>query len=422
MKTEALPARTREPLPRGYMVIWSTVVVDLIGFGIALPVLGPYARDRFGASGTQVGLLLSAFSAAQFVFAPLLGRMSDRFGRKPVLIGSLVGTALSSLLTGLAGTLWLLFVARLVDGMSGASTSVAQAAVADLAPPHRRTALLGMLGAAFGVGFTVGPAIGALATWLGNPRTPFFVAAALAALNAVIGLVRLPETRGDPAATDRAAPDRVGGSGGESTASDRLATTWRERGLPLLIGTAFGSVLAFSAFEGTFSIFGKARIGFTQATAALAFVIVGVMISAVQLGVVGRVVPAIGELRTLRLGYVLVAGGLTVLSITRSWVLLVPALALLCLGQGMASPTLTSSTVARIHPSSRGAVLGVQQSVASLARVLGPALGGLAFDHVDVAAPLLGAAAFTCACIVIVSAAQPGVAAPNAHRRRALIR
>jgi MFS family permease len=153
---------TREPLPKGFVTIWITVALDLVGFGIVVPILGRYA-ERFGASGLEVGLLFASFSLAQLVFSPILGKLSDRIGRKPVILISLLGTAIGSFVTGAAGALWVLFLGRVLDGASGASVAVAQGAVTDVAAPHERPRLLGLLGAAFGVGFVVGPAVGGLA-------------------------------------------------------------------------------------------------------------------------------------------------------------------------------------------------------------------------------------------------------------------
>ncbi|MEY4231094.1 MAG: hypothetical protein RLZZ362_1943, partial [Actinomycetota bacterium] len=162
----------RTPLPPGYFTLWTTVALDLVGFGIVVPILGRYA-ERYGANGFQVGLLFASFSLAQLVCAPLLGKLSDRIGRKPVIVLSLVGTAIGSFVTGAAGSLGLLFVGRIIDGASGGSLSVAQAAVTDIATPEQRPKLLGMLGAAFGVGFVLGPAIGGLSA-LGGPHVPFY--------------------------------------------------------------------------------------------------------------------------------------------------------------------------------------------------------------------------------------------------------
>src|SRR4051794_70180 len=142
--------RERRPLPPGFGVIWTTVAIDLVGFGILFPVLARYARDT-GASPAVAGMLVASFSIAQVIFSPIIGLLSDRIGRKPVIILSLVGTAVGSLLTGLAGSLMLLFVGRIVDGASGSSVAVAQASVTDVAEPSERARLLGLLGAAFGV-------------------------------------------------------------------------------------------------------------------------------------------------------------------------------------------------------------------------------------------------------------------------------
>lgn len=187
------------------MTLWTTVAVDLVGFGIVVPILPTYAQ-QFGVSPTTIGLIFASFSVAQLVFAPIWGRLSDRIGRKPILVISLFGTAVGSVLTGVAGAVPLLFLGRLIDGASGASVSVAQASAADLAPPHQRAKLMGLLGAAFGVGFVAGPAIGALGSLIG-PRVPFYLAAAIAFVNALVAIKRLPETAVLDRVPDTAASD-----------------------------------------------------------------------------------------------------------------------------------------------------------------------------------------------------------------------
>ena len=405
---------SRPPLPAGFMVLWTTVVIDMIGFGIAIPVLGPFARKEFGASGFLVGATGAAFSLAQFVAAPILGRISDRVGRKPVIVVSLVGTALASVATGLAGSIWVLLAARAFDGASGGTLGVANAAVADLAPKERRAPLLGMIGAAFGLGFTIGPAIGAIAAWLGDRRTPFYVAAALAAVNAVAALIRLPETRDlhRDEATQNTAP-------GDDPA---LARTWRDSGLPLLIAASAIAVFAFSAFEQTFSIFGQDRIGFTESTSSIAFVIVGVVLSIVQGGLVGPAVRRVGELPLLRAGMVTTMVGLLVLAASRGWGVLIVALVLLSVGQGLASPTMTAAIAGRIDPDHRGEVLGIQQSWGSLGRVFGPLAGGLAFDNIGVSAPFIGGAVLFAVAVLLLRSAGRPMAAPTRDRNRAFAR
>ena len=358
----AIAKTVREPLPRGYWTIWTTVAIDLIGFGIVAPLLPLYAK-RFGISGFMTGVLFASFSLAQLVFAPALGRLSDRVGRKPVIVISLFGTAVGSLLTGLAGSLPLLILGRLIDGASGASVSVAQGAVADIAPPSQRPRLLGLLGAAFGVGFVVGPAIGGLSS-LGGPRLPFFIAAAISAINGLVALRRLPETRGSHVA-------RVGGqpSGSRRQALLRLA----------VIG--FLSVTAFGAFEAMFSRFGAARFRLTEGSVSVVFVCIGVWLVIVQGGLVGRVSARVTSRRALQVGLCCLAAGLALIAITTTWWTLVPAIGLLGFGQGLAGPNLTSLVADTASERNRGEALGFQQSASAAARVIGPLCAGWLFDR-----------------------------------------
>jgi MFS family permease len=364
--------KRRSPLPAGFATIWTAVAIDLIGFGIVLPILPLYAK-RLHTTSLQATLLVSAFSAASLVCSPLWGRVSDRFGRKPVLLVSLAGTAVGSLVTGLAGSLALLLVGRIVDGASGASVSVAQAAAADLAAPRDRPRLFGLLGAAFGVGFVAGPALGALAA-LGGPRLPFFLAAAMATINTVVAARRLPETH-------------------------RSGSRARRGGLrpvravaPMLVVT-FLSLIAFSGFEATFALFGARHLGLGIASTAAVFTAVGAAIVVVQGGVVYRVVAVLGEVQTLLAGLLANAAGLALLATASSWAVAAPALVVLTVGQGLVQTTMVVIVAGQAGPADRGLVLGAQQSAGGLARVVGPALGGALLGAQASGAPyVLGAA------------------------------
>ena len=405
----------RRPLPPGFGAIWTAVAVDLVGFGILLPLLPLYA-SRFHAGATTVGALFASFSVAQLLFAPVWGRVSDRVGRKPVLILSLVGTALGTLLTGLAGSLVLLFAGRVVDGVSGASVSVAHASVADVAPPGERARLFGLLGAAFGVGFVAGPAIGALAA-LVDPRFPFFVAAAIAGVNAVVALRRLPETNQHRAAVSVPTPwtaqtgleDEVVVLEEEDDAPARAGSVdhggadQARRSIPRLLAVAFLSLVAFSAFEVTFPLFGHERLGFQLTSTAGLFAAIGLLLAAVQASLVHPLVRRVGEARTLQLGLLTNAGGLLVLAAVHSWWLLVPALFALVVGQGLAMPALTSTFAASADSRRTGSLLGVQQSANGLARVVGPLVGGFFFDHVGVASPYVAGAALMAFCAALAA-------------------
>ena len=358
-------------MPAGYWTIWTTVALDLVGFGIVVPILGRYA-ERFGANGLQVGLMFASFSIAQMVFAPILGRISDKVGRKPVIVFSLIGTAVGSFVTGAAGALWVLFLGRILDGASGASVAVAQGAVADIAPPEQRARLMGMLGAAFGVGFVVGPALGGLAA-LGGPHVPFYLAGSIAAINAVAAMIRLPETKPD---TSHITEKSQRGTA-LSPALQRFA----------LVG--FLSMLGFAGFEATFSIWGQKQFGFTEGSASIVFVFVGVTLVAVQGGLIGPLTEKLGSRKLLRIGLSLVAVGLLLLGFTTTWPMLFIALFLLSLGQGMSGPS-GSALVAELAPvERRGEAIGYQQSTAAFGRVAGPVMAGALFDHVGISAPFL---------------------------------
>jgi multidrug resistance protein len=363
--------------PAGFGTIWTAVALDLVGWGIVLPILPIYA-ERHTQDATVIGLLVASFSLMQLVFAPVLGALSDRYGRKPVLVFSLFGTAAGSLLMGLAGSIWLLFAGRIIDGISGSSISVAQAAVVDVAPVEQRARLLGLLSAAFGVGFVAGPAIGGLAA-LGGPKLPFLVAAVIAFVNALVAIRRLPETH-TSRSRDRSAPD-VASSG------------TRKRGLRQLVVLNLVWLSAFSAFEATFALLGQDRFGLTEASIAAVFVGIGVFHVGVQTRMVHPLVARVGESQALRAGLLSLVAGLLLVSAAHTWAVLVPAIALVTLGTGLVTPTLSSLIADRGGAERRGSTLGVAQSAGALARVVGPISGGFLFEHVGVPAPYLVGAA-----------------------------
>ena len=379
-------------MPKGYWTLWTTVALDLVGFGIVAPLLPLFAR-RYGASGLTTGLLFASFSAAQFVFSPILGRWSDRIGRKPVLLVSLFGTAAGSFVTAIGGAMWVLFLGRLIDGASGASVSVAQGAVTDLAPPLDRPRLLGMLGAAFGVGFVIGPAIGGLAT-LGGPHVPFIVAGVIALANAIVAIRRLPETRG------------------VSTGDHRSLPTGSLRNLAIV---GFLSTVAFGGFEAMFSRFAHDRFRLTEGPVAAVFVVIGLWLVAVQGGLVGRLSAKVSSTRLLTLGLVVLAVGMGLLAAATTWWLLVPALALLATGQAVVMPSITTLVANRAGDARRGEALGRQQSATALARIVGPALAGFLFDR-GVALPYIAAAVVTCGALALMVRERAAVGYSQASR------
>lgn len=385
-------ATARPPVPPGFWTIWTTVALDLVGFGIVAPILGRYA-ERFGAGGLEVGLLFASFSGAQMVFAPILGRISDRIGRKPVIIVSLLGTAAGSFISGAAGALWVLFIGRAIDGASGASVAVAQGAVADLAPPDQRARLMGLLGAAFGLGFILGPIIGGLAA-LGGPHVPFYVAGTVALVNAVAAAVRLPETKkkSDP---DAVLPARV----------SRFALPTSPALLRFVAMTLLVS-LGFSGFEATFSLFSERRFGFTESSAAAVFLLVGVVLVVVQGALIGSLTARFGSWGLLHAGLLVTTTGLVVLSASGVIPMLVVAVLIIAFGQGIAGPSVLSLVAELVPEDRRGEALGYQQSAGALGRIVGPVVAGVVFDSINEGAPYVVSAVLFLAAFAVVRTAR----------------
>jgi DHA1 family tetracycline resistance protein-like MFS transporter len=304
--------------------------------------------------------------------------------------------------------LWLLFIGRLVDGASGASVSVAQAAVADLAPEEQRPHLFGLLGAAFGVGFVLGPAIGALAAFVG-PRVPFYLAGSVALLNAVVALRRLRETTSRQ--VDVAAhADSAGARSTGSSAGASRALLWR------LAVVAFIAMLAFSGFEATFALFGQRRFHLSLSSTGGVFTVIGLVLVGVQGGLVRPVVKRFGAEQTLRLGLGLNVVGLAALAAAHNWAVLIVALVLLVVGQGLATPTITTLVAARAGEVRRGAALGVQQAASGAARIVGPSGAGALFGHAGVAVPYAAGAGLTAAAVGLLGALGRGDGAADAGR------
>ena len=377
-------ATTREPrsTPAGFWIIWLTVAIDLIGFGIVLPLLPLFAKE-FGAGPLVATTLVASYSAAQFASAPLWGRLSDRIGRKPVLVCSLLGTAIGYAITASANVVWILFAGRIIDGLTGSTFGVAQASVIDVAEPRDRPRLLGLLGAAFGLGFVAGPIIGGLAAF-GGRRVPFIVAAVVSGVNAIAALIRVPETS-DRKRPAHASPrswlphlDVMRRAGGSSLA--RLA----------LLGLL--ATVAFSGFESTFSLLLDHRFDASHGVVYALFTAIGLAMVLMQVRVVGPLSQKRTGGEILRVAFCASAIGYVLLAVDGRWVSLGAALAFLVVGQGLFTPTLSSVIASSVDPASRGEAFGVQQSASALGRIAGPVLAGLLFQHLSVPSPYVVAA------------------------------
>src|SRR5256714_6903138 len=358
----------RSPL----LVIFITVFIDLIGFGIVIPVLPYYAEGtKFGATPSQVGLLFASYSVMQLVFAPVLGRLSDKYGRRPILLISLLGTSLGFLILGFAATLTMLFIGRIIDGISGGNISTAQAYIADVTTKENRAKGMGLIGAAFGLGFVFGPAIGGvLSRW--GINVPVFFAGGLALASAVLLYFTLAETvaPGHPA--------RVSAASGRGL--DQLIVALRKPALASVMIIYFLGIVAFSIMTASFSLFMMFRLGYDAFHNGLIFAFVGVISAIIQGGLIGRLVKKFGEPWLVIVGSLLFTSSLFVLPFVRSntglaTILLIGAAT--SIGQALSAPTLSSLASKSASAAQQGTVLGVMQSVASLARAVGPTLAAV---------------------------------------------
>src|SRR5437763_1143685 len=362
----------RSPL----LVIFITVFIDLVGFGIVIPVLPFYVEGtKFNASPRMVGLLFASYSVMQLIFTPVLGRLSDRYGRRPILFFSLLGTSLGFFILGFATTLWMLFLGRIIDGVTGGNISTAQAYIADVTTEENRAKGMGLIGAAFGLGFIFGPAVGGvLSKWdvnlggfhIPGISVPLVFAGALALANATLLYFVLPET---------VTPDHPARASAATARWSQLLKAMHSSRLAFVLAVYFLFVVAFSIMTSSFGLFTLFRFGFDAHDTGWIFAFVGVVGAIVQGGLIGRLVKAFGELPLVITGALLFALSLFAIPLTGPHTGLLALLALgaaFALGNGLATPSLTSLASKSVGKGEQGGVLGVTQSVASLARVVGP--------------------------------------------------
>jgi MFS family permease len=384
-------------------VIFLTITVDLIGFGIIIPLLPLYA-DSFGASGVAIGWLMAAYSLMQFLFAPLWGRLSDRVGRRPVLLLSIGGNAIALLFMGLAVDYWWLLASRIVAGLFTANVAVANAYIADITPPEARARGMGIVGAAFGLGIVIGPFIGGEVSTLGYWAPPF-VAAGLATANLVSALVLLPES---------SSPElrRVAASSG---LADQIRRVVRIDGVVAIVVLGFVQIFAFSMLEMAFVLFAKARLGFDVREAGRVFAFIGILMVAVQGGVIGPVVRRFGEARVVFAGLASTALGMALLPATpaNGWILMLGFMSLVAIGHGLTNPALAGLLSVRAPPELQGMCIGVSRSFGALARVAGPPVAGVLFDGAGAGLPISVGGLVTAAACALAAVALAGERPPR---------
>jgi DHA1 family tetracycline resistance protein-like MFS transporter len=372
----------RRSPPRGALATLLLVIfADMLGFGVIIPSLPLYA-EKYGATPLQVGLLFTLYSACQFLASPIMGLLSDRFGRRPVLAVSQVGTVAGYLLLGYAmlapfqnpqTALWLIYLSRVIDGISGGNISTAHAYIGDISDSTNRAARMGLMGAAFGVGFSAGPAIGGGLSLI-HPAAPAFGAAALTAVALVLTIVLLPESRRPGASSDDAAVSWMHPS--------RFMPVLRNPVLGQMMFIGFFSMLAFVMLEPFFALYLNGLYGLTQAQVNWFFAFVGLTIVIVQGGLIGPLTRRFGEWPLTIAGPLIAAAsqGMFVAAVfDRMLGVVIFASVINAVGRSIWFPTLNSLMSRHATPDTQGVTFGVFHSMMSLSRVIGPMLAGIAF-------------------------------------------
>ena len=379
------------------LFIFITVFVDLLGYGMVIPLL-PFYVTRQSGGAAVAGALGSLYALMQLLSGPVLGALSDAYGRRPVLLVCLLGTACAYLLLGLANSLTVIFVAVMVDGITGGSLTTAQAYIADVTAPEERARGLGLVGAAFGLGLMTGPALGGLLSLYGL-WAPAFVACAIALSNVLFGLFVLSESL--PPERRTAAPTWP-----RLNSVAQLIGLFRLAPIRVLMVTLFTLNLAFAGLQTNFPLYSHARFGWDAVRNGIFFAYVGVCAVLIQGVLLGRLQPRFGEARLVVSGLALMAIGLAGLAVAPWDWTLYPIVGLVALGTGLSIPSLTSLISRRVAASEQGRVMGGTQALLSLTMILGPTMAGLSFERVGTSAPywlggLLAAAALLIAHLAL---------------------
>ncbi len=361
-------------------IIFITVFIDLIGFGIVLPLL-PYYAESYGASSLIIGLLSTSYSLMQFIFTPVWGRLSDRYGRRPLILLSLAGSCIGFLIFGLAHNLTMLFIGRLVAGIAGAIIPTTSAYIADVTTPENRAKGMGLIGAAFGLGFILGPAIGGLLAPYGYDK-PALLASAMAGLNLMYAYFKLPESLTDEI-RGRARKRRFD----LQTLKDALS----HPRIGLLLAMYFVVTFAFANMEATFALLNEHRYNLNARQTGYLFTLIGVIATLMQGVVVGKLVKLWGEGRCVVIGTFTMIFGLGLMPFAGNIPVYCFIIALVAFGSGINNPSIMALLSRSSHADEQGGILGIAQSMSSLGRIAGPVWGGWSFGALGYRSPFISA-------------------------------
>lgn len=377
------------------VILFLVVFIDLVGFGLIIPLL-PFYAEYFQASPDVVGMVMATYSFAQFLAAPMWGRLSDRVGRRPVLLVSLAGAVVAYIGLGLVDSLWMLFAARALGGAMAGNIAAAFAYVADVTTPDNRARGMGLIGAAFGLGFIAGPAIGGI---LAGPdpinadyQTPAFVAAGLSIAALALAAARLKESL---------APEMRARALAKRSRWIEFRDVLGRPKLGLLIALSFLATFVFAGMETTFAMWSRRQFGWGPEQNGYLFASVGFLAAAIQGGLVGRLAGTFGEARLITHGAASLAAGMVLLPFSDSLIVLAASMILMVYGFSIINPSLNSLISLQVGKDEQGSVFGVGRSATTLARVVGPIWAGFLFATLGKDWPYFGGALVMAAVVIL---------------------
>lgn len=385
-------------------LVFLTIFIDFLGIGILQPV-GPFLVEKYRADATALGWIASAYAIAQFLAAPTIGAISDRVGRRPTLLVSLVGSSVGYLLFAIAPNFTFMIVARVVEGITGGAISTAQAYIADVTDPKDRAKSFGLIGVAVGLGFVFGPGIGG---WLAqfDIHAPVYFIAGLAALNAAFAFFFVPESLTEPSREPLTFRD--------ANPVTRLLAVFRDKRVRLLAWTFFIFNLGFSGFTGIFAKFLKERFDYGPVEAGRILFVVGLVILLVQGGLIRVLVRKLGEFALGVAGLTVSAVAFQIVPFVRDGDYLYVTQGMLAFGVALASPSIRALISNSVQRTEQGRIIGSTQGLLSLSLILGPLMAGLVFDRISWDAPFILAGILFAGSLACLVAAKPSLAGPSA--------
>jgi multidrug resistance protein len=353
-----------------------TIFIDITGFGIILPLL-PFYVEVFQAGSTALGVLVASFALMQFLFSPILGRLSDRYGRRPVLLLSILTSVVSFLLFALANSFFMLLLSRVIAGLA-TEIGVAQAYISDVTSEKERTKWMGRMGAAHGAGFIIGPALGGFLSTYGFPAAGF-AAAAIALLNLVFAFFFLPESKTTLKVEEE--------SEASSSRFRGILSVFSKPMMSSLLAIQFIMSLAFAAFPVIMPLLAISQFGLSSSTMSFFFIYVGLIQIVFQGFIVGKLASRLGDEKLIPLGSLLMTIGVLFMAVFPIYYVFIVLTTIMMIGIGILGTAIPSVISKRTSQSTQGGTLGVTQSVSSIARIPGPLIGGFVFEFAGLGAP-----------------------------------